>query len=124
VADDEIIITKSTSRFLERFGYRAITAFDGIAAMELFRKHMDEIAMVLLDLEMPGKSGRECMAEMQAMAPSVKIVALSGHLIRAGEWEPVRAGAAGFVQKPYDSEHLLGLIRQILDHPREQTPKP
>lgn len=116
VVDDECIITRSTARFLERYGYKTLTAFDGRKAMELFKEHESEIDLVLMDMEMPEISGSVCLERMLTIRPSSKIITLSGHVARPGQWDPIKAGAKHFVQKPFDSNELLTIIRQTLDH--------
>lgn len=115
LVDDEPLITKSTARFLERYGYKALTAFDGHSAVDIFSQNMDSIAIVLLDMEMPGLSGRQCLERIRIMRPSQKIIMLSGHILKTGDWNPVEAGANLFVQKPFDSAFLLHEIRHLID---------
>lgn len=115
LVDDEELITKSTARLLERHGYHAIPHFEGTSALNTFKEMQDKISLVLLDMEMPGISGKECMEALLAIKPSLKIIVLSGHLMTPGHWDPVSAGARKFIQKPFDSMHLLHTIRTVLD---------
>lgn len=115
VVDDEALITKSTARFLERHGYHAIPAFEGKKALEIFEKQKDEVSLVLLDLEMPELSGRDCLARILAIKPGAKVVAITGHILKPDDWNPINAGAKAFVQKPFDSVALLHIVRNLLD---------
>jgi two-component system cell cycle sensor histidine kinase/response regulator CckA len=115
VVDDETLITKSTARFLERYGYNAITAFNGDEAMDQFRLNKDNISVVLLDMEMPHLSGRQCLEQMKSLKPGMKIIMLSGHILKPGDWNPTDQGADLFVQKPFDSASLLLNIRSLID---------
>ncbi len=116
IADDEIITTKSTARFLERYGYRTRTAYNGKEALNIFKRYNDEIDLVLLDMEMPILNGQECLKEMLAIKPETRILALSGHLMGKDAWKKKAKGITDFMPKPYDSVELLDTIRNILDH--------
>jgi nitrogen-specific signal transduction histidine kinase/ActR/RegA family two-component response regulator len=115
LVDDEPIIAKSTSHFLERYGYHTITASDGKSALREFGKNWDKINLVLLDLELPEMDGLECLKEMLAIKPDTKVIAMSGHFIQPEVWNPIRAGAKAFLQKPFDSANLLTAIRAAVD---------
>ncbi len=111
LVDDEPIIAKSTAHFLERYGYHTITASDGKNALTEFGKHINLINVVLLDLELPEMDGLECLRRMLAIAPETRVIAMSGHFIRPDVWDPMKAGAKAFLQKPFDLNNLLKAIR-------------
>jgi two-component system, cell cycle sensor histidine kinase and response regulator CckA len=115
VVDDEALITRATAGILERHGYTVLKAFDGKSSIELFKANKNKISVVLLDMEMPDISGRQCLEQMLAMKPGQKIIMLSGHLFRPNDWKPTEAGASLFVQKPFDSAFLLHQIRNLID---------
>src|SRR5262245_45625168 len=57
VADDEPAVLSLTARCLEHLGLRALCTASGEEAVELFVQHQGEVALVLLDLNMPGRGG-------------------------------------------------------------------
>ncbi len=119
VAEDEPLLNRSLTAFLQRYGYEVLTASDGRKAVELFRRHRDEVALVLLDLEMPEISGHDCLAALMDQKPDIKVVAVSGAVLSVADWDPVRKGGArAFLAKPFDFQELLALIRRVLDSPR------
>lgn len=116
VVDDEPLITRSTTKFIEHYGYHAISAMNGHSAMDIFKDRSSNIDLVLLDLEMPETSGWACMKEMLRIAPTMPIIVLSGYLLGSEQVDPVSMGAARFVRKPFDSHELLRTMRQVLDN--------
>ena len=115
VADDETIITKSTARFLERYGYKTFTAYDGKEALTVYKRHAEEIDLVLLDMEMPEMTGPECLVKLRELRPDLNVITFSGHIIKDPDWDPSEAGTHTAIEKPFDSTKLLDTVRQILD---------
>jgi two-component system cell cycle sensor histidine kinase/response regulator CckA len=103
--------------FLCEAGYKVLAAVDGEEAVEVFRENRDEIKLLLFDIGMPKKSGKEAFDEIRGMDPEIKVVFISGygddnaHLVAAGE--------EGYttLQKPVKSAALLQTIREELDKP-------
>jgi len=114
VVDDEAIVRKVAQAALEQSGYTVISADSGEAAIDLFRKATDEIAIVLLDMTMPGLSGYETFLELKRARPAVKVLLSSGY----NEMETTQRFAgqrlAGFLQKPYTAAALGEKIREVL----------
>src|SRR5690606_10366501 len=106
VVDDEPLLRRAARQILEHFGYTAPEAEDGLAAVEVFRKHAAEISIVLLDMTMPGLSGIETFHELHRIDPDVAVVLSSGF----NELEATRKFSgeklAAFLQKPYTAEQL------------------
>jgi DNA-binding NarL/FixJ family response regulator len=75
----------------------------------------DKIDLVILDLMMPEMGGKECLEELLKMNPSVKSLICSGYSANGAAKDALRAGASGFVGKPYIFNELLSEIRKILD---------
>ena len=79
IADDDVALLKAQGRIVESFGYRSLTASDGLEAVHLFEKHADEIDAVLLDLVMPGLTGVETAKQMLSIKPETKIIFSTGY---------------------------------------------
>jgi two-component system cell cycle sensor histidine kinase/response regulator CckA len=115
LVDDEISIRDIGEESLVRFGYTVMTAEDGESGLGLFREHRDRIDLVVLDLIMPGMGGRRCLMEMLAIDPEVKVIIASGYSSKGSREEAIEAGAAEFIDKPYDIVQMLEAVRKALD---------
>ncbi len=115
VVDDEQTVRRTATTSLEVHGYDVIAASSGPEALEIFSKLAEKIAVVLLDLSMPGMNGEEVLRQLQRVRPEVKVVLSSGF----NEVEVVQRftgkGLAGFLQKPYTSAALGGAITRALN---------
>src|SRR5947209_3683264 len=86
---------------LPPYGYAVRLARNGTEAVELYRRHRDDIDLVLLDVQMGGLDGPHTLAALQAVNPEVRCVFMSGH---TGVYsaEDLRAmGAADVIGKPF-----------------------
>jgi CheY-like chemotaxis protein len=114
VADDEESVRALARSFLERIGFRVMTAVDGREALELYKKHGREIRLVVLDMTMPHMDGEACFLALRELNPDAKVVLTSGYSEQEVVAHFVGKGLAGFVQKPYKMGLFLEKIRDIL----------
>jgi PAS domain S-box-containing protein len=116
VVEDEAPLRLMVRLILEKFGYRVIEAGSGVQALETWRQHASEIALVLTDMVMPdGISGRELGARLLAERPELKVVYTSGYTDRFATADFILEEGKNFVQKPYQPEKLVRVIRENLD---------
>lgn len=116
VVDDEPIVRTTLALVLGRSGFSVLKAEDGVAAVELFRQHRDEIGCVVCDLNMPRMNGWETLTAMRQLVPGIGEILASGYSeaqATAGG-HPERPHA--FLQKPYEAKVLINAINQILTH--------
>lgn len=116
VVDDDCDVRELSEIMLRGFGFEVISAQDGRQGVETFRKHADEIQVVLLDLTMPGMSGEEALRDIQGIQPDQQVVLMSGY---NEEFVASRftGRIAGFLQKPFTSEDLGETFRSLLQAP-------
>ena len=114
VVDDEQFVREMAQRALERHGYTVLMADGGAEAIDVFRRHPGEIALVVLDLSMPHMSGEEALLELRKIRPEVKVVVSSGY--SESEAMPLFDGqrVSGFVQKPYTSQGIAEKVKECL----------
>ncbi len=115
LVDDEAPIRDMVVEMLGRHGYRVLTAASGEEALEVYGRRGQEVNLVLLDIGMPGMGGKRCLQELLKMDPSVKVLVASGYSRHGPLEELLKAGAAGYVAKPFGQLQLLKKIREILD---------
>ncbi len=115
VADDEQTVRQVAETVLRSRGYDVVLAANGHEAMNVFHERNGKLALVLLDMTMPGMSGEEVFRRLKAMRANVPVILSSGFT----EEEAIRRfgglGVADFLQKPYTSRALLQKIEKLLE---------
>ena len=114
LVDDELFILQMTATALEASGFRVITARDGAEALSIYSRLRDEIAVVLLDMMMPGLDGLQTLEQLQRINPDVAVIACSGLRTQQREREALERGAKRFLPKPYSEAQLLQVLSDIL----------
>jgi PAS domain S-box-containing protein len=112
--DDEAPIRKLAQSVLKRFGYRVLTAANGLQAIFLYQTQPQDIAVVITDMIMPDQDGPTTIAALKAINPKVKIIASSGMVTDNERINIEDAGVRHFIPKPYTTETLLHTLRDIL----------
>jgi signal transduction histidine kinase/ActR/RegA family two-component response regulator len=115
LVDDEQSVLRLGERIFKSSGYTVLTAVDGESALEIYRQHREWIRLVILDLIMPGMGGKRCLEELVKVNPEVRVVIASGFSADGDERRLVAAGAKGYVNKPYDVNRVLRVVRTVLD---------
>jgi DNA-binding NtrC family response regulator len=116
LVDDDKNIREVLKEILDRFGYSVLVAGSGEESLEIYRAEKGKIALVLMDLNMPGMGGRQCLTELLDFEPSVKVIVTSGHCTPGEVDETMQLGAAAFLTKPYHHSDLLKIIRETLEN--------
>jgi PAS domain S-box-containing protein len=115
LAEDEEVVRELTRHVLEQFGYKVIEAVDGEDAVSKFMENRERIKLLLLDVIMPKKNGREVHAKISIFKPGIKTLFLSGYtsdvMLQQGLVEPEFT----FIMKPAPVNDLLRKIRSLLD---------
>ena len=101
-------------KILERSGYKVITAENGEDAVARFREHGD-ISLVLSDVVMPRKNGKEMLDEIRKIKPGVKVVFISGYAADVMQKKVIFEEGTEFITKPFNTKDLLQKVREELD---------
>jgi two-component system cell cycle sensor histidine kinase/response regulator CckA len=113
LVDNDLDVLQIARMVLERRGYRVLVAHDGREALEVFTRQREQIAVVLLDRNMPELSGEEVLVEMRRLDPGVRVVLASGYTV--ADLDPqTQAQLCGFLAKPYRPAELLEAIGRAL----------
>ncbi|MBL8148489.1 MAG: PAS domain S-box protein, partial [Blastocatellia bacterium] len=115
VVDDEEVLRMLAKDLLETYGYKVLLASDGVQALEIYKQHQKEIALIVLDMMMPRMGGRELYHKILEITPKVKVVLASGYCPPEIMEQIWTEGIMGFVQKPYQTEELVLEVRKALD---------
>jgi CheY-like chemotaxis protein len=123
VVDDESHLRNLLKRVLTRHGYTVISAADGESALLRYEEEKHRLKLVLLDLDMPGMGGWECLRRLRSVAPSLPVLITTGYgggnLAGRIELE----GANGLLPKPYQAEDLFKAIREVLEQRSARPPQ-
>jgi len=117
IVDDEESLLHALGFALERRGLRVLKARDGLDAVETYRQHASRIALVLCDLGLPRMSGWEAFMKMKEISPDVRVIVMSGHLEPTLHAEMLRAGARGFLQKPFAIAKAVSTVEELFANP-------
>lgn len=112
VVEDDHAVQKALRRLFEAEGYGVQVASDGHMAVEMFRTTTP--SAVVLDLRLPGLSGREVCREFKQHAPAVPIIVLSATTDVSDKVLLLELGADDYVTKPFSPRELLARIRVAL----------
>ena len=115
LAEDEPVVRTITRSVLEEFGYSVIEAVDGADAVDKFRENTDRIQLVILDVIMPKKNGRQSYDSIKMIRPDVKALFMSGYTGDILNSHGVLDENMTFVAKPLEQSLFLQKVREVLD---------
>ena len=117
VVDDDISVRASMKKVLQGAGYEVLLAADGREAVDRFKAgHID---LLMLDMNLPLRSGLDILGHVRAKDPYLPIIILTAY---ADQYRSAAAaGVSAFMEKPLDASRLLGAIQELLgDHQEER----
>lgn len=115
LVEDVSFIAELEKTFFTDAGYKVIVASNGQEAIDIYRERQTEIALVILDLLMPVMGGKECLAELLKINPSIKALVVSGYSPEDALSKEVAPYVKGFVSKPCKKSDLLRKARSAID---------
>ena len=115
VVDDHRLVLEAVRAALEdEPGIEVVgEALSGAKALELLERTRPDV--VLLDVGMPVMDGVQCLVEILARAPEVRVVVLTGHDDPVLAQETLSRGASAFVSKHIDPGDLAAVLRQVVE---------
>ncbi len=122
VVDDEEPVRTVAQRVLEDSGFAVLTAADGDEGLDVFSRHGDRIALVLLDMTMPRLSGHETLERLRRIRESVTVVLSSGYSEEVARDQFADQPISGFLQKPYSPGRLLAKVHAALGDRSSRSP--
>jgi DNA-binding NarL/FixJ family response regulator len=113
IVDDEKKLCKSIATFLNGSdGFRCASIY-GSAEAALQHLQTDKPDVVLMDINMPGMDGIECVRRLKALAPQIQILMLTVYEDTERIFKALAAGATGYLLKRLEPEELLQAIRDV-----------
>ena len=114
VVDDEKGIRDGSERIISRMGCNALTAKNGEEGLDIIGR--TDVAIVLLDLKMPGIDGMEVLKRIQTMDRDILVIVITGFATIETAIEAMKRGAYDFVPKPFEPDQL----RIVVNRAREK----
>ena len=114
IVDDEESVRALARQMMQRMGFTALVAVDGRDAVSKFRKHAEQIRLVLLDMTMPRLDGAAALREMSGIRSGVPTILISGYNEQTAIDKFSRHELAAFLQKPFYYRKLEQAVRQAL----------
>ena len=90
-------------------------AVDGDDAIRVHRERKERIDLIILDVVMPGKNGKEALDEITRIDPVVKAIFVSGYTGDIVIDKGIHSESVDFLQKPLSVTALLAKVREVLD---------
>lgn len=115
IAEDRTDVRDLIKTVLENFGYTVITAVDGGDAINKFNEHKANIDMLIFDVVMPKKSGKEAYKEIHKIKPDIKCLFMSGYTADIINKKEMLEEGIEFISKPLSPHDILKKVREILD---------
>jgi two-component system response regulator ResD len=113
VVDDEPTITEVVARYLERAGYGATVAADGLSALEQAGRHRPDL--VVLDVMIPGLDGLEVMRRLRDQdRDRIAVILLTAKGEESDRITGLRLGADDYVVKPFSPAELVARVDAVL----------
>jgi len=113
VVDDDELGRDALQRLLKTSGF-AVISF-GSAEDLLNSGQLPEVACLIADIRMPGMSGLDLQAKLNADSYAIPIIFVTAHGDEKMRLQAMRAGAVGFLAKPFDGGILLDRVRAALE---------
>ncbi|HET8721505.1 MAG TPA: response regulator [Nitrospira sp.] len=110
--DDERALRSLLRAALEKDHHQVFEAANGRSGLALYRERI--IDLVITDVVMPEMNGLDLISELTARCADVKVVAMTGDASRLATAKQL--GARQTLQKPFDLDHFLEVVRYELTH--------
>jgi hypothetical protein len=114
VAEDDDTVRKLVRNSLEEVGYSVVEAVNGEEAVRRFGEDRHGIHLLILDVVMPKKNGKEVLDDIRKMRPDIKAIFMSGYTTDVIGNKGLATEDVEFLPKPLSAEDLLKKVREVL----------
>ncbi len=117
IVEDDQGVRNMMRQILTRSGYNTLEAATGEEGIRMHEQHKGKIDLVILDVVMPGKNGKEVLDEIAGKGVPVRAIFISGYTGEIILQKGVQKESVDFLQKPLSVSTLLSKVREVLDRP-------
>jgi two-component system response regulator FixJ len=122
IVDDDPAVVRALTRLLRSWGMQVRAFASGGEFLSAQERSQDADCSVI-DVQMPGMTGLEVQAYLNNAGLDVPVIFMTAHETEGLEEQALRAGAIGFLRKPFTDDALVGLIRCAMQRRREHVPE-
>lgn len=115
IAEDDVQVRELIEEVLREFGYAVIVAKDGEDAIKKFKESRDKIQLLVFDVIMPKKNGKEVYDEIKSITPGIKVIFISGYDASIIHKKGILDEKLTFITKPIPPDEFLKKVREVLD---------
>jgi PAS domain S-box-containing protein len=116
IGEDNASVRQLAKEVLEQFGYSVIEARDGEDAIGKFEQSANNIDLVILDVVMPKKNGREVYEAIKKIKPQIKVFFMSGYTADILSDKGMHEEKLDYTPKPISPQEFLVKVRAVLDN--------
>jgi len=114
IVEDDEDLRDLFAALLELEHFRVYQAHDGPTGIEVLRKNLSEISLVITDLSLPNMGGIELISRVRSVSPGAKIIATSGLSGVEVQTMVLAAGATEFIPKPFAVQDVVRRVRAVM----------
>ncbi|WP_224982957.1 ATP-binding protein [Geomonas agri] len=115
VAEDDAGVRGLVESLLKKYGYQVVLAVDGSDCVQKFLEHRGKIDLILMDVIMPGKNGKEAFDEIRRIDATARVLYSSGYTADFMKTRGVFDDSVDLIMKPVQPMTLLHKVREVLD---------
>lgn len=112
LVEDDANVQEVTHDMLVEQGYRVLVTSQGAEGLEMFKKHYEDIDLVLTDVMMPEMDGLTLCSKIEQFAPQCKVLLMSGYEPSGEDTSQI---IRGFLCKPFETQQLTEAVRKALE---------
>lgn len=113
LVEDEAFVRRVTAEVLDAAGYHLLIARNASDAFDVVRGNSGNIDLLLVDIVMPGMSGRELAADLGRRHPCARALLMSGYAEQFAQTD--QGCPEAYLAKPFSARTLLETVRRLLD---------
>jgi two-component system cell cycle sensor histidine kinase/response regulator CckA len=117
LVEDESFVRKVTREILQSAGYHVLEARNAAEAMREFHGYGKEVQLLLTDVVMPGRTGRDLAHDLRGICTGLKTIFISGYPENAVTRNGLQERGWFYLPKPFSAESLVEKVRQVLEEP-------
>jgi two-component system, cell cycle sensor histidine kinase and response regulator CckA len=115
VVEDDRLVRNMIMNILRPHGYTVLEAGNGDDALKVYRGPEQKVDLMLIDVVMPGKTGKELFDAVRAIDPRMRVIFMSGYTGDVVLDKGIESETVDFIPKPLSIPNLLAKIREVLD---------